>query len=110
MIGDRIDPDEVPMPTAQAAPLKRIRERPDSAAPGFQRVRLTVAYDGSAYLGWQVQVEGASVQGCLETALGKLFASAPPGCQLQSHRHWRSCPGDVGAFRCAPGGMADERR
>ena len=77
MIGDRIDPDEVPMPTAQAAPLKRIRERPDSAAPGFQRVRLTVAYDGSAYLGWQVQVEGASVQGCLETALGKLFGSAP---------------------------------
>jgi tRNA pseudouridine38-40 synthase len=65
------------MPMAQAAPLKRTRERPDSAAPGFQRVRLTVAYDGSAYLGWQVQVEGASVQGCLETALGKLFASAP---------------------------------
>lgn len=59
------------------ASAKRIRERPDSAPHGFRRIRLTVAYDGTAYCGWQVQPEGVSVQGCLEVALGRIFRSGP---------------------------------
>lgn len=59
------------------ASAKRTRERPDSAPQGFRRIRLTVAYDGTAYCGWQVQPEGVSVQGCLEVALGRIFRSGP---------------------------------
>ncbi len=45
---------------------------PDDA-PG-QRLALGVAYDGSAYLGWQSQPGGRTVQDALEHALG-LFAT-----------------------------------
>ena len=31
--------------------------------------KLTVAYDGTEYVGWQRQAAGVSIQGCLETAL-----------------------------------------
>ena len=34
--------------------------------------KLTVAYDGTAYVGWQRQAAGASIQGRLEAALGDL--------------------------------------
>lgn len=36
------------------------------------RLRLTVEYDGSDFQGWQVQSQGRSVQGELETAFEKL--------------------------------------
>jgi tRNA pseudouridine38-40 synthase len=35
-------------------------------------LRLTVSYDGTAYVGWQRQAEGLSIQGLLEDALGRL--------------------------------------
>lgn len=38
--------------------------------------KLTVAYDGTAYVGWQRQAAGASVQGCLEAALRDLAGTA----------------------------------
>lgn len=41
------------------------------------RLRLVVAYDGTAYVGWQLQPEGVSVQLRLEEALGRLFQPAP---------------------------------
>ena len=37
-------------------------------------VKLTVAYDGTAYAGWQRQANGVSVQEVLQTALSDLFA------------------------------------
>jgi tRNA pseudouridine38-40 synthase len=47
-----------------------------------QRFKLTIAYDGSAYRGWQVQPDGSTVQGVIEQALQvitqdkvRLFAS-----------------------------------
>lgn len=50
----------------------------DVAPDGYHRVRLIVAYDGTAFLGWQTQVcEGATVQQTLEIALGKLFDPQP---------------------------------
>lgn len=41
------------------------------------RCRLIIAYDGSGYAGWQTQKIGEGVQEKIETALAKLFPSAP---------------------------------
>jgi tRNA pseudouridine38-40 synthase len=40
------------------------------------RFKLTIAYDGSAYAGWQVQKSGTGVQQKLEEALTRLFPHA----------------------------------
>jgi len=37
------------------------------------RLRLTVAYDGSAFSGWQSQQHGGGAQDCLERALAKIL-------------------------------------
>jgi len=39
-------------------------------------LRLVLEYDGSAFVGWQVQREGRSVQGVVEAAIGKLCGGA----------------------------------
>jgi tRNA pseudouridine38-40 synthase len=41
------------------------------------RYKLVIAYDGTAYEGWQVQKTGTGVQQIIETALAKLFPSTP---------------------------------
>jgi len=41
------------------------------------KYKLTIAYDGTAYQGWQVQKIGTGVQEKVEAALAKLFPSAP---------------------------------
>lgn len=41
------------------------------------RLRLTLAYDGTQYAGWQLQRYGVGVQQKVEEALAKLFPSAP---------------------------------
>lgn len=38
-----------------------------------KRVRLTVAYDGTNYHGWQLQKNGCSIEGVLNEALSNLF-------------------------------------
>lgn len=38
----------------------------------MKRIKLTVAYDGTAYCGWQVQKNGITVEGVLNSALTKL--------------------------------------
>lgn len=37
------------------------------------KYKLTIAYVGTDYVGWQVQPEGESIQGLIEKALSKLF-------------------------------------
>lgn len=39
----------------------------------MRRVRLTVAYDGTAYAGWQVQPNGTTVQSVMEGALARIL-------------------------------------
>lgn len=41
------------------------------------KYKLTIAYDGSGYEGWQVQKIGTGVQEKVEAALAKLFPSGP---------------------------------
>jgi tRNA pseudouridine38-40 synthase len=41
------------------------------------KLKLTLAYDGTAYQGWQVQKIGTGVQAKVEAALAKLFPSHP---------------------------------
>jgi len=41
------------------------------------KFKLTIAYDGTHYEGWQVQKTGTGVQEKVETALAKLFPSHP---------------------------------
>jgi tRNA pseudouridine38-40 synthase len=42
-----------------------------------RKFKLTIAYDGTGYEGWQVQKIGTGVQEKLEAALAKLFPSKP---------------------------------
>jgi tRNA pseudouridine38-40 synthase len=39
------------------------------------RLKLTLEYDGTAYVGWQRQLNGTSVQEVVERALGELFGT-----------------------------------
>src|SRR3954465_6413669 len=42
-----------------------------------RKIKLTIAYDGTGYEGWQVQKAGTGVQEKVEHALAKLFPSKP---------------------------------
>ena len=42
-----------------------------------QKFKLVIAYDGTAYEGWQMQKIGTGVQQKVEEALAKLFPSRP---------------------------------
>ena len=38
----------------------------------MRTLKITVAYEGTAYVGWQRQSNGSSIQGCLEAALAEI--------------------------------------
>lgn len=38
----------------------------------MRNLKLTVAYDGTDFAGWQIQPEGATVQGVLSSAIGRI--------------------------------------
>ena len=44
----------------------------DRELPAGRNIRLLLAYDGSPYLGWQVQPQGPTVQGVLQEALRRV--------------------------------------
>ena len=52
---------------------------PDQEAPARapSRVKLTIAFDGAAYDGWQRQGAGRGVQQVVEEALAKIFPGGP---------------------------------
>ena len=71
----------------------------DPQVPGedwsfMRRIRVTIAYDGSQYSGWQVQPGRATIQGTLKKLCGGLkgslctsgFQTAPMPGFTRSHR------------------------
>jgi tRNA pseudouridine38-40 synthase len=61
-----------PLPEAELPPFP-----PEHTGPDRVKIRLIVAYDGTAYQGWQTQKIGIGVQQKLEEALAKVFPSKP---------------------------------
>ena len=53
----------------------RLNLPPDSSPSDLIKLKLTIAYDGTHYKGWQVQPTGITVQQRVEEALRKLFPS-----------------------------------
>jgi len=53
-----------------------------------EKIKLTIAYDGSAYVGWQLQPNGISIQQCVEQALLQLC-----GEQIRVHSSGRTDAG-----------------
>ncbi|HMB14786.1 MAG TPA: tRNA pseudouridine(38-40) synthase TruA [Pelovirga sp.] len=53
-----------------------------------EKIKLTIAYDGSAYVGWQLQPNGVSIQQCVEQALLQLS-----GEQIRIHSSGRTDSG-----------------
>jgi tRNA pseudouridine38-40 synthase len=51
----------------------RVAREGETAGRPLRRFRATVAYDGTAYCGWQTQQSGCGVQDVLEERLSKLF-------------------------------------
>ena len=49
---------------------------PKAQSPMTRTLKLTLAYDGTSYVGWQRQAEGVSIQGLLEEALAR-FEGGP---------------------------------
>lgn len=76
--------NQVPAATDEEAELElapasdaRRKDSAQAAARTHQRLRLTVAYDGAAFLGWQVQPQSPTAQEVLEATLSKIFPSSP---------------------------------
>jgi len=49
----------------------------DQPAPSLQTWKLTLAYDGTGFRGWQVQPGEATIQGELQSALGRITGESP---------------------------------
>lgn len=58
-------------PIVYQNPMRQRRGPPEGTT---RTIRLDVQYEGTAYVGWQRQAEGKSVQGVLEVALAKVAA------------------------------------
>lgn len=66
----------------------------------MRRIKLTVAYDGTDYCGWQIQPNGITVEEVLNKALSDLTKRNCEGegdrCKPNGRR--RSCAGNVAVF------------
>jgi len=56
---------------------QKVADHSQGARLGPQKFKLTIAYDGTGYEGWQIQKIGTGVQEKVEQALSRLFPSKP---------------------------------
>ena len=77
----------LPEPAAGALPPVQIDLNPDGAlaepsdsmpAPGYSRIRLDVAYDGTGFFGWASQPGYRTVQGQIEEGLAAILTHHQP--------------------------------
>jgi tRNA pseudouridine38-40 synthase len=54
-----------------------VTDSPQSAPEQFQNWKLTLAYDGTDFHGWQVQPGKLTIQGELQSALGRIVGESP---------------------------------
>ena len=66
------------------------------------RYRVTLEYDGTPFVGWQMQALGVSVQGRLTEAIGKFSGETRVAARRRPHRRRRARAGPGGAFRPCP--------
>ncbi len=58
----------------------------------MENIKLVIEYDGSDFVGWQVQPTGPSVQGALERALGEILQEPIATVAAGLYRRRRACP------------------
>jgi tRNA pseudouridine38-40 synthase len=63
--------------TQPERPSNKPYSETETAPPNHVRLRLTIAYDGTQYFGWQWQDGQITVQQRVEEALARLFPSGP---------------------------------
>jgi len=66
-----------PSPDLSESGLPSEGEAKKTSSGPTLKFKLTIAYDGTGYEGWQLQKTGTGVQEKIELALAKLFPSAP---------------------------------
>ncbi len=59
----------------------------------MRRIRLRVAYDGTAYCGWQVQPEVPTIEGELNQAISTTYEGRDYRDRGKPHRCWSPCEG-----------------
>ena len=64
----------------------------------MKRIKLTVAYDGTAYCGWQIQPNGVTIEEVLNKALTGLLKEPVTVIRGQPYRLRRTCEGNVAVF------------
>ncbi len=61
-------------------------------------LKLTIAYDGTNYAGWQVQPDKPTVQGTIEQAWGEITQETCPHHGRRTDGRWRPCTGASGRY------------
>ena len=63
----------------------------------MRRVKLTIAYDGTNYCGWQVQPNGITIEEVVNKALSKLTGENICGDWSEPNGFRRTCYGKCGS-------------
>jgi len=74
----RLAGDQAGFPGLTAGPGGRAREPPSVGPIAMRTFKLTIAYDGTNYVGWQRQANGPSIQQAVEEALAPLAGGDAP--------------------------------